>query len=272
MKPKSVPSWISAVDTDGGGMLSPLTMKVYNRTGGATVARGLYQFDMGYTAGAETTANTKGVLLPAVANGNWADPTGFWSNIVTPNASFTGHGYFCLAKEAVGDNEELEVDVICDDYMVITAHQGYAAAFSTATWTESSKTLTLAGAFATFVAAPAGATAVEFVATGGTDVTPGTYTIASKTSANAIVLATSLSATAGDLATGDIAGYIKITFAPGSKIEGNTTAGGNLTNATSANRRIAWLKESTALRADQVATGQKVRVLFNGFGLGERRV
>lgn len=73
--------------------------------------------------------------------------------------------------------------------------------FTNGTWTESTKTLTSSAAF----------TSYSFLAgdqirvTGGTGVTTGVYTVSSKTSANAIVLASSLSTAAVNLATGDIA-------------------------------------------------------------------
>lgn len=70
---------------------------------------------------------------------------------------------------------------------------------STATWTASTLTLTATGAFTnyTFVEGD------EIEITDGTGATTGVYTIASKTSADAIVLASALAA--GNLATGDIA-------------------------------------------------------------------
>jgi len=56
-----------------------------------------------------------------------------------------------------------------------------------ATWTEGSLTLTLAGGFTSYVHAAAN----EFVVTGGTNVTKGTYTISSRTSNDAVVLSSS---------------------------------------------------------------------------------
>lgn len=69
---------------------------------------------------------------------------------------------------------------------------------STATWTALTKTLTQASAFTTY----SFVSEDEIQISAGTGVTTGTYKIASRTSANAIVLETSLAS--GDLATGDI--------------------------------------------------------------------
>lgn len=71
------------------------------------------------------------------------------------------------------------------------------------TWTASSKTLTATGMF-TALNFRKSASKIRIIS--GTGATLGTYTIDSKTSANAIVLVTSLAA--GDLATGDIVGVI----------------------------------------------------------------
>lgn len=70
-----------------------------------------------------------------------------------------------------------------------------------ATWTESSKTLTQSGAFTNLLLTNGPA---MLMVTGGTGAQTAIYPIASKTSANAIVLPTSLSNTNADLATGDI--------------------------------------------------------------------
>jgi hypothetical protein len=70
----------------------------------------------------------------------------------------------------------------------------------TATWTEATKTLTLASAFTSYTFV----TKDQIEILDGTGVTTGFYTVASKTSANAIVLASSISSGGIDLATGDI--------------------------------------------------------------------
>lgn len=75
---------------------------------------------------------------------------------------------------------------------------------ATATWTESSLTLTQASAFTTYTFIDEDVVKI----TGGTSVTAKYYTVASRTSANAIVLSESLSTTGGDLAAADIAGTI----------------------------------------------------------------
>ncbi len=73
--------------------------------------------------------------------------------------------------------------------------------FTTATWVESTKTLTKTGAFTNYTWTAGD----RIYITGGTGVTVGFYEIASKTSNNAIVLSTSLSTANIDLATGNIA-------------------------------------------------------------------
>jgi len=261
------PNYFANTTPVGASPWAKYDKKVYNRTGGATVVGGLYQFDMGYTTSLEATANSQGLLLPAASSYNWDVPESVFRNIVTPASTFNAHGFFCVAREAVANREELTVDVLGPVKMNILSFQGYFAPITNGTWTAASHTLTSTGNFAGLTAALAiiGATAIEFVVTGGTGATLGTYTISSKTSNDAIVLATDIAA--GNLATGDIAGYLKVTFPAGTKIEAGTTAGGNATNATSANRRVAFLPASTVLRADQVATGQSVDVIMTGWGM-----
>jgi hypothetical protein len=70
---------------------------------------------------------------------------------------------------------------------------------TTATWTAATKTLTQASAFTNYSFLAGDEIAISF----GTGATLGTYKIASRVSANAITLETSLAA--GNLATGDIA-------------------------------------------------------------------
>lgn len=76
---------------------------------------------------------------------------------------------------------------------------------STATWTESSKTLTQTGAFASYTFQSGDIVRIE----SGTGAVPGDYRVASRTSDDAIVLVDSLSAAAGNLSTGDIAGALQ---------------------------------------------------------------
>lgn len=76
---------------------------------------------------------------------------------------------------------------------------------ATATWTESSKTITQTGAFSGYTFASGDIVRVE----GGTGVVEGDYRLASKTSDNAIVLVDSLSAAGADLAAGDISGALQ---------------------------------------------------------------
>lgn len=72
-----------------------------------------------------------------------------------------------------------------------------------ATWTVSTKTLTCTGAFTNFQFRP-GQSKIRILS--GTGATLGEYTVASRTSADAITLSTNIAA--GDLATGDITAII----------------------------------------------------------------
>lgn len=88
----------------------------------------------------------------------------------------------------------------------VTYTAGYAdpsrirVALATATWTEATKTLTQAGAFADYSYTAGDVIVIE----SGTGAAPGVYPIASRTSDDAIVLTESLSSAGADLATGDI--------------------------------------------------------------------
>lgn len=77
-----------------------------------------------------------------------------------------------------------------------------------ATWTESSKTLTATGAFTSYVFNAGDIIEI----TGGTGATAGDYVVASRTSANAIVLVTSIGA--GADAQTDITATIRFPYAP----------------------------------------------------------
>ena len=73
------------------------------------------------------------------------------------------------------------------------------------TWVEATRVLTQAGAFAKMT--PISATNEHFfVATGGTGVTPGIYSVTANT-ADSLTLSKSLSSAGVDLAAGNIAGY-----------------------------------------------------------------
>ncbi|MCC6679867.1 MAG: hypothetical protein IT445_03095 [Phycisphaeraceae bacterium] len=86
-----------------------------------------------------------------------------------------------------------------------------AVALATATWTETTKTLTQTGAFAGYTFAAGDA----IVITGGTGVSAGMYGVASKTSADAIVLSESISTAGVNLTTGDItSAYLSMIDAP----------------------------------------------------------
>lgn len=73
-----------------------------------------------------------------------------------------------------------------------------------ANWTNSSKTLTLAGAFTDYV----WESGDKITLTAGTGVTLGEYTISSRTSDNAIVLATDINGAGGDISDNSINGTI----------------------------------------------------------------
>lgn len=73
-----------------------------------------------------------------------------------------------------------------------------------ATWTESTKTLTKTSGFTDYTHVDG----ARIQITDGTSAVAGEYIISSRTSANAIVLESSLSSTAGDLSTGDIDGTL----------------------------------------------------------------
>lgn len=77
---------------------------------------------------------------------------------------------------------------------------------STATWTESSLTLTATGAFADYTFIDEDLVKI----TGGTSTTAKYYEIASRTDDDNIVLAETLSTTGGNLAAGDIAGTLHL--------------------------------------------------------------
>ena len=75
---------------------------------------------------------------------------------------------------------------------------------TTATWTESSKTLTSAGTFTGSLNAGA-----RVLVTGGTGVLSGEYLVTAQSSDSAIVLDTSISAAGSDLTTGDISATVQ---------------------------------------------------------------
>lgn len=89
---------IAAVESEHGGYSPvPQRAKVWNRTGGATVAGKCYKLDLDGTAQSETTS-----ILPNV------DGSG-WSNIIAvASASDNETGIYVLALEAVADNKELK--------------------------------------------------------------------------------------------------------------------------------------------------------------------
>lgn len=88
----------------------------------------------------------------------------------------------------------------------VTLVIGFSDDCTGATWTESSKTLTQTGAFASLTTALA--PYARFYVTDGTGVIVGDYQVASKTSDNAIVLTASIATDGGNLSSGDITGYL----------------------------------------------------------------
>lgn len=278
---KLFPHWFTGSRVFGAGaqqsVMTPLRWKAWNRTGAVTVKGQLCSFDMGFATAAETTQNSKGELLPAVSNLLWQDPASAWRNLVVPTAPYHGHGYCCVVEDAVADNEEVMVTVIGDTYMNIKQVQGGTAGamlVTGANWTDASKTVTQTGSFTSFVdpGSIIGAALVQLHVTAGTGVTPGDYTIATKTDNNNITLSTDINGAGGNIADSSVVGELYITMVAGAKIEAATTlSGGNITNGTSAIRKIAMLAEQTKFtNAITLGGGQSAHVLFNGFGFGPR--
>jgi hypothetical protein len=98
---------------------------------------------------------------------------------------------YTTSTSSVTDLQTTSIASHLKDQLAITL--GFSV--SGGTWTESSKTLTKTGAFASYTHTSGD----RIYITGGTGVTPGIYTVSSKTSNNAIVLSTSLSTGGGDL-------------------------------------------------------------------------
>jgi hypothetical protein len=129
-----------------------------------------------------------------------------------------------------------------------------------ATWTESTKTLTNTGIFTdTRIAAGA-----RVLITDGTNARTGEYIVAGRTSDNAIVLDTSLSATAGNLTTGDIDGVLQIF-----SIEGMHS--GETFDAV-ASRRFYYDSEAVGARIDWLdSTDMAQTKAVNGLTTGRPR-
>ena len=261
-------------------VITPQRWRVWNRTGSATVVGQLCQFDIGYSAAVETVANTKGLLLPAVSNSRWMDEASPWRNVVVPAAApFFGTGYACIAEQAVGDNEEMDVTVVGDTYMRIGAVQGGAPGamlFTTANWTDATKTITKAGAFTSFIdpASLVGIVTANVLLTAGTGVTLGQYAIATRVDANNITTVLDINGAGGNIADTSIAGELYLTYPAGSKIEmAAAVSYGNLTNGSATNRKVAFLAEQTTFtNAISLLGGQLVHVLFNGWGFGASKL
>lgn len=278
-----LPPWFNRSRFEGVGEQQTIVpterMKVWNRTGSATVVGQLLAFDVGYAAAAETVANSQGLLHVATNNMRWLDSASCWKHVVQPATPFFANGFMCLAEEAVADNEELWVTVAGDTYMRINAVQGGVSGSMLvvgANWTDASKTITLAGAFTTWLdpSALQGIVSAKLHITAGTGVTLGDYDIATKTDANNITLASDINGASGNIADNSINGEQYLTYRAGSKIEAAAaSSGGNLTNGTSANKKFALLAEQTTFtNLISSGGGQLVHVLFSGFGFGDHKL
>lgn len=94
--------------------LTAMPRRVWNRTGGATLVGGMYAFDYKLTVAAEASANSGGIVLPAVSNYNTgtftADMASAWNNITLGGGSGDlTKGGRCVALETVADNEPVTV-------------------------------------------------------------------------------------------------------------------------------------------------------------------
>lgn len=267
------PQWFSPTLVAGVGaqqsVMSPQRWKVFNRTGGAVVKNGMYQFDLAYSATAETTQNSTGLLHAAVSNMLWMDPASAWRNIVTPTDPMASYGVMCIAESDAADNEELWVTVVADTNVNMLTFQGGVAGsmlVTGANWTDATKTINKTGAFANFITPPSlvGNLSAKLRITAGTGVTLGDYDIATKTDNDNITLSADINGASGNIADNSINGEILLTYMAGSKVEAQTTfAGGALTNGNSSRRQYA-------LTADIITFGNSTvaaHVLFCGWGL-----
>lgn len=146
------PHWFRETLQDGAAPIARETRKVWNRTGAALTAGGVYMFDLGLTETAESTANTRGIVLPAVTNHLANDNGSAWRNIVVTQANLKRSATFCLALESVANNEETEVLVVGEVTALpagVTAINGAIAPWATWVPVESVTTLTVTQANAT---------------------------------------------------------------------------------------------------------------------------
>jgi hypothetical protein len=117
------PNWYQTVPKGDVNPFARYTRKAFNRSGIATVAGGLYQFDTDLRTAVETVANTKGALLPAVVNFKDNDDASAFRNVMLTQAQVTAtnaargenslsSGLFGIANASVADNEELEMVIV----------------------------------------------------------------------------------------------------------------------------------------------------------------
>jgi hypothetical protein len=112
------PHWFKRAPQVGDDPIGVLRWRVYNRTGGSTVAGNTYLFDLGLSTTATNEVSVADGALSAVTNTKWSgsDRGGgsdsAWRNIVTPATAYLRQGYYCMAESVAGDNEPLFVTVI----------------------------------------------------------------------------------------------------------------------------------------------------------------
>ena len=110
------PLWMTTSPRLGVEPFASLKMRVFNRSGAASVVGGNYAFDVGQTLAAGTV-NSKGVIPPAVTTFEWgSDSSIFRQVIITPATGATNNpmltGIFGIAQQAVADMEEFDLIVM----------------------------------------------------------------------------------------------------------------------------------------------------------------
>lgn len=118
---RNYPFWWKEVPISGDHPSRQEPWQAWNRTGGALVAGGIYQFDTFRSlAAAEGAANSKGITLPAVTTDLINDDASCWRNIVAVGQKSSGStvdptiqgGFFCVAVSATPDNELADLIVV----------------------------------------------------------------------------------------------------------------------------------------------------------------
>lgn len=100
---------------NGSGSWPSSFKKVWNRSGAATIAGGLFKLDLHMTTTSTSEVTAAGRVLPAVTSlneGNWdVAPESAYNNLIAiPNVSSElTEGIYVVAMEAKADNELLEV-------------------------------------------------------------------------------------------------------------------------------------------------------------------